>query len=250
MFRALCENTYIVCWILASLLFLYVSVYFLVGAIIRKCGISLKLLLIGEEYIFALVSSVIIFLTFSFPIALVIWLTVCLLANYLFKNNRRIVCYIVHLEQNKNALTNRELKLLSQLNPYLTSVRMVLWIKDFQRLRKESLYKIDCNDHTNHFRNKCKKYLFSFLATGAIGIMASLLIYGHLVENSSSFLMLLLENYAILSCVLLTLYALLYFSLVGNIFHYMYNHKRLFQIMFGVFSLIMYVVVTVISINI
>ena len=61
--------------------------------------------------------------------------------------------------------------------------------------------------------------------------------------------MLLLENYAILSCVLFALYVLLYFAVVGNIFHYMYERKRLFKILFSVFSVIMYVGVTAISMN-
>lgn len=249
MFRGLCENAYIVCWVLASLLFCCGLVYCLVGVIIRQYGISLKLLLLGEEYIFALISSVLIFLIFSFPIALLVWIIVCFLMNCFFKNNRRLENCIVYFEQNKNVITSRQLKLLSQLNPYLTSARIALWIKDFQHLRKEALYKIDCGAHVNSFKHKQRIFPLSIFATGTIGITVSLLTYGHLVENSNLFLMLLLENYAILSCVLLSLYIFLYFSLVGNIFHYMYGHKRLFKIIFGVFSLIMYVSVTLISIG-
>ena len=62
--------------------------------------------------------------------------------------------------------------------------------------------------------------------------------------------MLLLENYVILSSVLFILYIILYFSLICNIFHYMYSQKKLFNILYGVFSLIMYVGVTAISMNV
>lgn len=73
MFRALNEKVYILCWIFASLLLLCVLGYFLVGLIIKRHGISLKLLLIGEEYIFASIGSIVIFLTLLFPVAFYVW---------------------------------------------------------------------------------------------------------------------------------------------------------------------------------
>ena len=249
MLRPLYENVYIVTWIFVSLLLLCVSGYFLVGKITKKYGISLKLLLIGEEYIVALISSIVIFLVLSFPIALIVWLIVIFLINYFFKNNRRLVSYIIYCEQNKKALTSRQLRLLSQLNPCLKSTSIILWIKVFQHLRRGALCKIDRGVHINHIKYKCRAFPFSIFTTGVIGISLSLLTYGRIDENSSSFLMLLLQNYAILSGILFVLYTLLYFSLVGNIFHYMYGHKRLFKFIFAVFSVLMYVAVTAISMN-
>ena len=249
MFRPLYENIHTVCWIFSSLLFLCVLIYFLVGAIIKRYGISFKLLLIGEEYMFALLSSVVIFLTLSFPIALATWFIVFFLMSYIFRDNQRIISYFAHCELNKNMLNRRQLRLYSQSNSNLSSTRITLWIKDFYCLRRRTLYNLNSDIHTNHSKHKCKILPFSLFASGTIGISVSLLTYGCLVENSSLFLMNVLENYAILSCVLVVLYMLLYFALVGNIYHYMYGHKRLFKIMFGVFSIIMYVGVTVISMN-
>lgn len=249
MFRALYENVYIVCWIFGSLLLLCVLVYFLVGKITKKYGISLKLLLIGEQYIVALISSVVIFLTFSFPVAIAIWFLIYFLMNFIFRNNRRIISCIVYCEQNKAVLNRQQLSLFLQLNPCVLSTYITLWIKDFRRLRRKVLYKLDSDIHINHLKYKCKILPFSFFASGIIGISVALLTYGNLVENSDAFLILLLENYTILSCALFALYVLLYFSLVGNVFHYMYGHKRLFKILFAIFSMIMYVGVTAVSMN-
>lgn len=249
MFRTLYENSYSVCLTLAFLLFICVLVYLFVGIIIRKCGVYLKQLLVGEEYMFALISSVVIFLIFSFPIALLVWIIICFSMNYFFKNNRRLVSYIDYFEQNKNVITNHQYRLLSQLNPCLSSGVIIFWIKDFQHLKHKTMCKMDTVPQISHFKYKHSIFPFSIFAAGTIGIFVSLLTYGYLVEDNSSNLMLLLENYAILSCVLFVLYHILYLYIVGNIFHNMYGQKRLFKIIFIVFSIFMYICVSVISIN-
>lgn len=249
MIRALYENIHIVGWIFASLLLLYVLVYFLVGIIIKRHGISLKQLLIGEVYTFSLIGSMVIFLTLSFPVALAAWLLICFLMNFIFRNNRRLISCIVYCEQNRTKLSRQQLKMLLQLNPCVTSKHIALWIKDFHRLRREVLNKLDSNIHINRLKFKCKILTVSFFVSGIVGIFVTLLAYGNLIENNNCLLMIVLENYAILLCILCILYILLYFSLVGNILHYMYGRKRLFKILFAIFSTIMYIVVTAISMN-
>lgn len=224
--------------------------YFLCGIITKRRGISLKLLLIGEEYIFASISSIVIFLTLSFPVALLAWLIIYFLMNFIFRNNLKLISCIAYFEQNRTALSSRQLRLLSQLTPCVTSTYITSWTKDFRRLRKECLIKLDGDIHIDRLKFKCRILPFSVFASCIPGMSVALLTYGNLVESSDSFLMLLLENYAILSCVLCALYVLLYFSLVGNAFHYVYGHIKLFKIIFAVFSVIMYVGVTAISMNV
>ena len=249
MFRALYESIHIVGWVFTALILICIFAYFLIGVIIKKYGIYMKLLLIGEEYVFSLISSILIFLTLSFLMALTIWLIVFFLMNCFFRKNQRIINCIVYCEQHKNTFTERQLRLMLQLNPCLKSAGLILWIKDFRRLRREVLYKIDNNIYINLSKFKYKPLPFSVFGLSTIGIFGAFLTYGHLIENTNSFMMLLLENYSILSCVLFVLYWLLYFSMVNNIFHYMYGYKKLFKVIFFVFSVIMYVCVTVISMN-
>ena len=73
MFRAIYQNYHIICWIFALSLVLSLLIYFFIGIRTKKYGISLKILLIAEEYIFAAISSIIIFMIFSFPVALAVW---------------------------------------------------------------------------------------------------------------------------------------------------------------------------------
>lgn len=249
MFRALYDNVHTVCWIFASLMLLCALLYFIVGVIIKIHGIPLKLLLIGEECVFATVSSIIIFLTFSLPAALAVWLLICFLMYFIFRNNRRLISCIVYYEQNKAALSSRQLRMFSKLNPCVTSTHITSWIKDFQRLRREMLYKLESDAHSNRLKQKRKILPFSFFASGTLGLFVTLFTYGDLIDHSNSFLILLLENYTLLSCVLYVLYWLFYFSSVANRFHTMYGHKRLFMILFAAFSILMYVGVTVISMN-
>ncbi len=249
MFRAIYQNYHIICWIFALSLVLSLLIYSFIGIRTKKYGISLKILLIAEEYIFAAISSIIIFMIFSFPVALAVWFLLYFLMNFIFRNHRRIISCIIYCEQNMTALTSQQMKLFLQLNPCVKSSNIASWTKEFCRLRKEVLYKLDNNIYVKHLNFKCKMLPFSILASGMIGIWMALLTYGNLVENGNSFLLLLLENYAILSGVLLALYVLLYLSLVGNVLHYMWGQKRLFKIIFAIFSIIMYIGVTVISMN-
>ena len=151
MFRTLSENAHIICWIFASLIFLCISGYFLLGLILKKQEMSLKGLLIGEEHLFAALSSIVIFLSFSFKIALVIWIFTYLIMCFLFRNNHRIIRYINDLEKNilHKSTSTKQIISLSQTIPYVSSARITLWVKDFWALRKEVLNKIDRDAHTN-----------------------------------------------------------------------------------------------------
>ena len=163
MFRALNENVYTVCWIFAALLLFCVLLYFLVGIITKRHGISLKLLLIGEEYIFATVSSIIIFLTLSLPAALAAWIFICFLMNFIFRNNQRLISCIDYCEHNKTALSRRQLKFFSQFTPCVTSAHITSWVKDFRRLRRDALYELDSDTHIKNLKFKCKILPFSCL---------------------------------------------------------------------------------------
>lgn len=239
MFRALNEKVYILCWIFASLLLLCVLGYFLVGLIIKRHGISLKLLLIGEEYIFASIGSIVIFLTLLFPVAFYVWGLTFVLMHFVFGSNNRIISYIDRCDRNKISINSR------QLNPYLTCERITSWVQDFRHLRRKVCGEISIKNS----KSKCGIMPFPIFASGTIGISAAFFAYGCLFENCDSFLARLLENYASLSCVLCVLYVLLYLSTAGNVFHHMYGYKRLFKILFAVFSIIMYVGITMISMN-
>ena len=249
MFRELYENADALYFILASFIILLALIYFIVGRITEKRGIYLKYLIIGKGYIFSVISSIMIFLTISFPLVLVVWFLLYFLANLVFKNDRKILSFINYYEQNKTALTSRQMRTFSKLNLYVTSTSFSSWIKSFYHLRRELLNKLNSDVDIAHLNLKCQIFPLPFFVSGIIGLFASLLTYGNLVENSNSFFMVLLENYAILSIVLLFLYVLLYFSLVGNVFHRMYGKKRLFKILFALFSIFMFVGVTAISMN-
>lgn len=191
MFRTLNENIYVLCWIFAALLVLCVSGCFITKVIIKRRGVSLKFLLRGEQYVFASLSSVLIFLIFSFPAALAAWILFFLLMNF--------AC--------------------------------------------DEMFK-------THTKSGRRMLPFSIFASGTIGIAAAFFTYDGLFESYDSLLTRLTENCALLSCVLFPLYLLLYFSTAGNFFHYMHGHKRLFKILFAAFSVIMYVCVTLIAMNV
>ena len=246
MLRALHENVPMVCWIVLSLLLFCALVYFLVGTVTKRKGISLKLLLMGEEYLFAAICSIVIFLAFSFPVALAAWLLMYFLMGFIFEKNQRILSKITHCERNKTANEKHQPSLVSQLNPYVTSISIASWIHDLRRTRRYVLSSpplVDCSN----FRYEILP--FSFFATGTIGASTALLIYKNLVDHCDSFWMLLLENYASLAFILFPLYIFLYAYFVGNIFHYMHGQKGLFKILFAAFSIIMYIGVTAISLN-
>lgn len=195
---------------------------------------SLKGLLIGEEHLFAALSSIVIFLSFSFKIALVIWIITYLIMCFLFRNNHGVIRYINDLK--KNIL-------------HVSSTRISLWVKDFWALRKEVLNKIDRDAHTNPSKFKFNLSPFSVFQTGMIGVFMALLTYENLVDNSGSFTSILLENYAVLLCVLSVLNVIFYLGTVKNIFHMLYGNKTLFRILFFIFSVIMFVAATMISMN-
>lgn len=87
-------------------------------------------------------------------------------------------------------------------------------------------------------------------ASGTLGLFVTLFTYGDLIDHSDFFPMLMLENYAVLSCVLYVLYWLLYILVANTNGRPLYGDKKLFRILFAVFSLFMYVGVTAICMNI
>lgn len=232
--------------ILGGVLLFCVSVYLVIGVITSKKGICLKSLLIGEEYVVALIISVVNFSVFSFPLALIVWVIVFWLMHYFLRDNRRIISYIVHYEQNKNMFNHKQMKLFSQLNPNVVSPGAILWMKTFRHFKRDVLRLIDSIDSP---KIKSRTLPISVFALGTMGIFAVLCADGYLIENTNSSVMMLIENYTILSSCLVILYLLLYMVFVKNIFHYMYGHIRLYKIIFGVFSAFMYIVVTMISLN-
>jgi len=249
MFRDLSEYAYIICLIFASLIFIGVLGYLIIGIIVKTRGISLKLILRGEEYVFAAISSIVIFLTFSFPIALGLWILIYFIMGILFKNDQKIIRSIEDLEQSIyekiHDLNVDQLESLGKKIPYVYSPHIILWINDFQLSRRAALI----SSHTSFLKSKFKPLPFSFFSTGVVGISIALLTYGNLVDYSNSFPMLLLENYAVLSCVLAVMYVVLYISTVKNIYNYAHGNKKLFNIIFAVFSVIMCVGVAMISLN-
>lgn len=125
----------------------------------------------------------------------------------------------------------------------------ISWIKNFRYERANRSYKVDNDTDINSLKIKCKILPSIFFYSEVYGIFVVSIIYGTLVGEHNCFLLRLLENYAILSGIMYPLYFLMYFSLAGNTFHYMYGRKKLFKIIFTAFSLIVYVIVAAISMN-
>ena len=157
---------------------------------------------------------------------------------FLFRNNHRVIRYINNLKKNK---------LYMSMN--VSSTRISLWVKDFWALRKEVLNKIDRDAHTKPSKFKFNLSPFSVFQTGTIGVFTALLTYENLVDNSGSFASILLENYAVLLCVLSVLDVILYLCTVKSILSKLYDKKTLFRILFFIFSVIMFVAATMISMN-
>lgn len=249
MFRPIFENSHKICCFLIILFLLCIFIYFLAGILAKRQRLTLKIFLIGKEYFLNIISAIFIFLVFSFPVAMVVWVFIKVLMDCFFRRERMLVNCIKYYENNKKDLKQKEVRFLSQLNPCVTPKYVISWINDVKDVQRRMLQKIDENIRIKSLNIKQKFLLTPIFSTTIIVVFIDLLIYGKLFENYNCFLLLLLENYVILLGVLYTLYWLMYFSIVANVFHIMYGYRRLFKIIFAIFSVIMFIVVTAISFN-
>ena len=248
MFRISYENIHIAYWVFTILVSLSIVAFFIIGVIVKKRGVSLKFLLIGEEFFFTILSSIIAFLTLEFFVAFFMWILICLLMPLIYKNNNKIINFLNYCKQNENSLNKQQSIMFSRLNCRVNSANAISWVRDYLYLKKEILNRMDNECNIKNLKFKYKFRWFYVLTSGILSISMVFLIYGNLFGSSNSFFILLIENYAILSCILFVLYFLLYFGLVKNPLHYMYESERLYKLLFALFSVIMYTVVTLISI--
>ena len=246
MLHSLDERCFIVFIVCGVLLILY---YLLTGLIIKYRGCSLVCFLRLEEYTIAVLASIGVFLIFSLPTAIIIWIVIYFFMNILFAGNRRIRSYATYCEQNKEKLTHHQLKLSSRLKSDIKFSQTIMWAKVFFVERKEVLNILNREQLVKKTELKFRLLPFTLFAVGTIGVDISLLIYGGLIDKHRLIPLILLENYTILASALFVLYPVLYFATIGNPFHYLYSHKRLFQCGFISFALILFIAVTVISFN-
>lgn len=115
------------------------------------------------------------------------------------------------------------------------------WVLDAQQKSAKKKWGTEERDYA-HEKWTFRFYVIAFFV--GIPLLLGIALYQEYVP-----VMVLIENYTILSSCLVILYLLLYVGFVKNVFHYMYGRIRLYKILFGVFSALMYIVVTMISLN-
>lgn len=249
MFRILHENVNAVYWIFVTLISLIILVFLTIGFIMKKQGISLKTLLIGEECFFTTLSSIITFLTLKYFVAFFIWILINSLIPLIYKKNNKIINFLNYCRQNGKSLSKKHSKTFSKLDIHVKSTNVISWMKDYIYFKKEAINKIDSEYEIEDLKFKYRICWPCFFFSLMLSTITVYLAYGNLFSTTNSFFLLLMENYIILSCILFILYFLLYFGFVKNPLHYMYESKKLFKSLFALFSIIMYTIVTLISIN-
>lgn len=248
MFQPFYECVPALCWIFASIILLCALAFLIIGLLAKTFGISFAVILKGEEYVFAAICSIVVFLTFSFPLALILWLFLYLGMHFIFKSNQKLIKSIAYYKENRDTFRRKKIKALSSMDLCIESERALFWVKDFRQLRKTALLQLNGNVPSECFNFKCKVLPFSVFTTGTIGIGVASLTYENLIQNPTSFGMILLENYAVLSSILFVLYWIFYAASATSMNGIILNgHKKTFNILFAIFSVFMCVIVARIS---
>ena len=152
-------------------------------------------------------------MTFSLPLALALWLALCVGMNFVFKGNRRLVGYIAYYEKVYEAAREKPLGDLPRLDCFVSPTRVSLWFKELRHLRKDALCKLNSEVPLDSWKYKRKILPFSVFASGTIGVGMAWIAYGNLILNSTATWMILLEAHAFFA-VLLFLFYWLFFAVM------------------------------------
>lgn len=246
MFQTIHENIHRIGCVLAILVIVHMLLFFLVGIIVKKRGVFLETLLICEEYLFAATSSIVIFLIFSLPVALVLWFITYCMMYFIFKTHRKLLGFIAFCDDEKREtpLTKEQSSLLSQLYHCFKVLRVSSWVKSFNEIKSDALRKLEKEIDHNGLRFKHQRIPFSCFASGTIGVVvAAFGVYGSLIANSTSFWLILLDNYVGVSCVAFPVYWLYYFLEV----HDGMESIKLFKFLFVAGLIFAYVAATYVT---
>ena len=246
MFQTIHENIHRIGCVLAILVIVHILLFFLVGIIVKKRGVFLETLLICEEYLFAATSSIVIFLIFSLPVALVLWFITYCMMYFIFKTHRKLLGFIAFcaVEKRKALLGEVHSNPILQLNHRFKVLRVSCWVKSFNETKSDALRKLEKEIDHNGLRFKHQRIPFSCFASGTIGVVvAAFGVYGSLIANSTSFWLILLDNYVVVSCVAFPVYWLYYFLEV----HDGMESIKLFKFLFVAGLIFAYVAATYVT---
>ena len=249
MFQTIHENIHRIGCALAILVIVHILLFFLIGIIVKKRGVFLDTLLIGEEYLFAATSSIVIFLIFSLPVALVLWFITYCMMYFIFKTHRKLLGFIAFcaVEKQKALLGEVHSNPILQLNHRFKVLRVSSWVKSFNETKSDALRKLEKEIDHNGLRFKHQRIPFSCFASGTIGVVAAFGVYGSLIANSTSFWLILLNNYVGVSCVAFPVYWLYYFNEVHDCWGSMFLHEGLFKFLFVAGLIFAYVAATYVT---
>ncbi|MBQ9736714.1 MAG: hypothetical protein IJV96_08025 [Clostridia bacterium] len=197
--------------ILLSLLPFCALTFLLIGVLVKARVISFDQVLAADQYLLAAVLSTVIFLLLPLPTALLVWSGAYLLMHLVFFKNRELLAHIARFDQNKPFLREEQEKTLAKAKNYIPCAHALLWHKDFGNIRRECFAVIKACKETPQIAYRRRPLPFSLFATGTIGLSLSFCAYGAVMEEPTQLWQILLENYAILACILFALYFFMYF---------------------------------------
>ena len=248
MFQPFYEHPLAICFIFGVVWLLCILGFFLIGILAKKGEVLLNYLLLGQEYVFAAISSVVIFLIFALPLALVLWLFFCLGMNFIFRGNRELAGAIAHYDKMYESSGKKELRDFPDLDCFVRPSHVSSWFKEFRQLRRASLEKLKRDIPCQDRRYRRRIFPFSLVATGVIGIAAAWIAYGTLILNSTIPWMILLEGHAFFSVFLFLFYWAFYaFMSLETLPRYgmvIAPPKILFNVCFAIIATLVYIIIT------
>ena len=217
-------------------------------AIASKCNnLTIKLFSKVGEYFLSILISILIFSAFYLHWALLIWGITYFLLGFFNKGNYIILVCIEYIGKKNNSKTTRNLH--DKINKPLSANKfrgrhLISHMQNEKRKTVES-YVTSCN-----YISKYRFFPFKVYTSGLIIPLIYNLFLGSQYDNSNKiFIFVLIENYLVLLGILSVLYTVLYLLTVRNEAHHLYMHKKIFKILYAMFSIVMILLVTGVSLN-